>query len=66
MVSFPPIIALGLATHGCGLLPLQLPKVREYGGERILIPEGKPKRAPRKPKRYPTSRRRRARRVAVR
>ena len=59
LVSFPSPVPLGFATHGCGLFPLHLPKTRQYGGERILIPDGRPKRAPRKRKTYPLARRRR-------
>jgi len=55
----PQIIPLGIVTHGCGLFPVQLPRIRVYGGERILVPEGKPKRAPRK-RREVSARRRRA------
>jgi hypothetical protein len=59
LAFFPQPVPLGLATHGCGLFPLHLPKTRQYGGERILIPDGRPKRAPRKPKTYPMPKRRR-------
>jgi hypothetical protein len=57
LVFFSPV-PLGFVTHGCGLFPLLLPKTRHHGAERILIPDGRPKRAPRKPRTYPLARRR--------
>ena len=59
MVPLPQLVPLGFATHGCGLFALHLPKTRDYQGGRILVPDGKPKRAPRKRKKLPAGRRRR-------
>jgi hypothetical protein len=59
MALLPKLVPLGVATHGCCVLELHLPKVREYAGERILIPDGKPKRALRKRKKLVVGRRRR-------
>ena len=50
IIPLSQIVPLGVVTHGCGLFPIQLPRIRVYGGERILVPDGKPKRAPRKRK----------------